>query len=675
MNTFHFQKQRLARAGRRPLRGLVALALWVAGIGAACGGGGGGGGSPTEASFVSPAPFAVLVDGDLLVEVLFVGGAPKASTLELRLDGQPVVFQLAPGGLSANLVGLAPGPHALVLQGVGGNGAALAVETSFEVYAGQGPGPDGGAAPFGNLDNRGALLFGQRGASGNQFFGERVLLVPDLDGDGSAELLVSSPNLGAGRVRVLSGRTGALVWVAQGIDAGERFGRGVAAHGDHNGDGVPDLLVGAPQTANQRGRVDVLSGADGTRLISYSGPVPTVAFEDFGSALATVGDVDLDGVPDFAVGAPLADDNGQNSGALRILSGVDGALIAERFGSGVNAQLGVAMATLGDTNGDGILDLIVGEWGDDTMGPSAGAAEIVSGATGAVLHRFLADAAQDHFGFSVGAVGDVDGDGVPDAIVGGWENSQVAFWAGMARVYSGADGSVIHTFFGGAAEDKFGGAVAGAGDVDGDGHADVLVGALQEQGSLGAVHLFSGATGERLARHTGFVPNGQLGVWVSGGLDLDGDGAPDYAAGAWLEGGDNNAFLSGAAYAWSRRAVRLVGERPRLNLGTGGTSGLCLEAGASRAGEPYLLLGAVQAPNQAAPPLAPWPGGLIDPLQVTLVATAGGLLDGNGRACVAVVVPPATPALVGSQLLRLGLVGLAPGTEDTSQMLRFALVP
>ncbi|MBI1382091.1 MAG: hypothetical protein GC161_13520 [Planctomycetaceae bacterium] len=674
MNTSHAQTRRPPTAlGRWALFGaLAALAL----LGSACGGGGGGGGgAPTQVSFVSPAPFAVLVDGDLAVEVLFDGGAPKASTLELQLDGQPLAFQLVPGGLSANVFGLAPGPHTLVLAGVGGNGAALNADTAFEVYAGDGPGPDGGAPAFANLANRGALLFSQRGASGSQFFGERVLLVPDLDGDGSAELAVASPTLGTGRVRVLSGRTGALLWETLGIDAGERFGRGIAPHGDHDDDGVPDLLVGAPQTANSRGRVDVLSGADGTRLISHSGPVQTVAFEDFGSALAHVGDVDSDGVPDFAVGSPLADDNGTNSGALRILSGANGAILAERFGSGISAQLGVAMATLGDTNGDGTLDLIVGEWGDDEIGPSAGAAEIVSGSNGATLHRFLADAPQDHFGFSVGAAGDVDADGVPDAIVGGWENGQVAFWAGMARVFSGADGSVIHTFFGTAAEDKFGGAVAGAGDVDGDGHADLLVGALQELGSLGAVHLLSGATGALLARHTGFVANGQLGVWVSGGLDLDGDGAPDYAAGAWLEGGDNGAFLSGAAYAWSRRTVRLVPERARLSLGAGGTSGLCFDAGPDRAGEPYMLIGGVQAPGQPAPPMAPWPGGLIDPNQVTLAATAGGLLDGNGRACVQVVLPPATPALVGSQLLRLGMVGFAPDNDDTSQMLRILLVP
>jgi len=350
-------------------------------------------------------------------------------------------------------------------------------------------------------------------------------------------------------------------------------------------------------------------------------------------------------------------------------------VLGERRGVATNAQMGIAIAAIGDVNDDGVLDLIAGAWGDPTVGPSAGAAEILSGADGALLQRFLADAVQDHFGFAVGAASDVNADGIPDAIVGGWENGLVAFWAGMARVYSGADGAVLHTFYGLAANDKFGGAVGGVGDIDGDGHADLIVGALQEQSSFGAVHIFSGQSGERLARHTGFVANGQMGVWVDGGRDLDGDGQPDYVAGAWLEALNPSTFLAGAAYAWSRRPVRLIPERPRYPLLAGGSGGLILDAGAERAGELFLVAGSVLAPNLGAPPLAPWPLGLVDAAQTVLVATAGGVLDGVGRANLVVVVPPATVALVGSQLLRIGFVGVNPGLEDTSQLVRFALVP
>jgi hypothetical protein len=357
------------------------------------------------------------------------------------------------------------------------------------------------------------------------------------------------------------------------------FGASVAGAGDVNGDGVPDIIVGAPQ-ADPGGRTDagsafVFSGANGARLFRFDGQA---AGDCLGFQVASAGDVNGDGRPDFVVGATGADARGRSdAGSAFVFSGANGAQLSRFDGEAAGDMLGSSAASAGDVNGDGVPDIIVGAPGADPGGrKDAGSAFVFSGANGARLFRFDGEAAGDMLGFSAAGVGDVNGDGVPDIVAGapfadpgGREN------AGSAFVFSGATGALVWRFDG---EGKFGYwdclgfSVAGTGDVNGDGKGDVIVGAPGWYGGLGQAVVFSGATGSAFITEWGYLSGGQLvGYWVAGAGDVNGDGAPDFIVGGpglGLGGGTN----AGGAYvdsgATGARVKRFEGPAAWDRLGS-----------------------------------------------------------------------------------------------------------
>jgi hypothetical protein len=209
-------------------------------------------------------------------------------------------------------------------------------------------------------------------------------------------------------------------------------------------------------------------------------------------SVAMVGDFNHDGYDDFIVGAKFDDSNGANAGVARVYSGKDSSVLLSVAG-GDGDWLGIAVAGAGDVNKDGYADVIIGASGDDPNGTNSGSAYLYSGQTGLLLRTFHGFAAFDHFGRAVAGVGDVDGDGADDVAIGAPQEGN-----GTVRVYSGDSGNLIWTFTGIDAGDAFGDAVNGAGDVTGDGFADVIVGA--PLGDLTAVdggyaQVYSGRTG------------------------------------------------------------------------------------------------------------------------------------------------------------------------------------
>ncbi len=214
-------------------------------------------------------------------------------------------------------------------------------------------------------------------------------------------------------------------------------------------------------------------------------PTPQ-AFASFGWAVAGVGDVDGDGTPDLLVGAPFqpVGDN-TNQGQAFVLSGATGNLLftLNTPDEAENTLFGAAVAGVGDVDGDGTPDLLVGA-PDQTVDGNAsqGQAFVLSGFDGSLLHTLNnpTPQADARFGAAVAGVGDVNGDNIPDLLVGADEqdvdgnNSQ-----GQAFVFSGADGSLLHTLNNPTpqASASFGAAVAGVGDVNGDDRSDLLVGA------------------------------------------------------------------------------------------------------------------------------------------------------------------------------------------------------
>ena len=191
---------------------------------------------------------------------------------------------------------------------------------------------------------------------------------------------------------------------------------------------------------------------------------------------------------------------------------------------------------------------------------------VYSGATGLPIHVFWGDNSQDHLGSRVAGVGDVDNDGVPDFAAGASGDDGNGDAAGAAKVFSGATGALIYEFLGESLGDQLGNAVTGAGDVNGDGHPDIGVGAIRAayQGSQsGRAYVFSGLDGSILLRFDGAAVSDFLGGTLSGVGDVNDDGKDDLIVGA--TGSDLGGSSSGAAYVLSLS--------PWTSLG-GGTAGL-----------------------------------------------------------------------------------------------------
>ena len=408
--------------------------------------------------------------------------------------------------------------------------------------------------------------------------------VGDVNGDGVAELVAAGPNgpIFPGFGQLLDGATGVFLKTLTGAFPYSFLS--MAAPGDVTGDGLPDLVhgnldnaqispqahasvkalpagntvltLGLPPNHTGVGAAGALAGdfdGDGLDDVALAGMNDVSVYSRqsgallqqidyafpvffFGSpALVAPGDVNADGVPDFVVGDGFAGSQSTNfSGRLSVYSGSDGALLGGAVGATSGENFALSLAGTADRDGDGVRDFYVGIPGLDVGAADSGAVELRSGATLAVIDTLTGQAqATGRFGQSVDAGGDVNGDGVPDLVVGSREELPGQTNAGTLYLLDGLTGGTLWTASGATDAVQILGAIVG--DGDGDEVLDVLatewlwpdVGANFNRGRI---RLLSGATGLALWEVQGTVMDEHLGLHFGAAGDVDGDGYADVAA-------------------------------------------------------------------------------------------------------------------------------------------------
>ncbi len=365
----------------------------------------------------------------------------------------------------------------------------------------------------------GRILHASEGDTKHIYLGFSVNAAGDVNGDGYPDVIAGAvgnpsgaPGLGAypGSARVFSGRDGSALYTFAGEAAYDLFGWTVDGAGDVNADGYADLLITAPEydvdpdgtplsgdEFFSAGRMYVYSGKDGSSLYTKDGwpYLAGISLHGFGYAAGSAGDANGDGYVDFLVGAIYADNKGPDSGTVQLFSGKDGNLLQFHDGDSIGDRLGSSVGGIGDVDGDGYDDYLVGAPFDDNTANNAGSARVFSGKDGRIFRIFDGDAAEDRFGSSVDGAGDVDGDGKVDFVVGAHRSDDLSPTSGYARVFSGLTGVSLYDLNGDAVYGNFAWSVGGAGDVNGDGYDDVIVGDYLDNngsGSFGSARVFSG---------------------------------------------------------------------------------------------------------------------------------------------------------------------------------------
>ncbi len=414
------------------------------------------------------------------------------------------------------------------------------------------------------------------------FFGWSVASAGDVNGDGYSDVIIGAHqyddniNENEGRAFVYHGSASGLSNTPNSTpdDADlnlAQFGYSVASAGDVNGDGFSDVIIGANLYDDgvniDEGRAFVYHGS-ASGLSATPNNTPDDAdqlYANFGTSVASAGDVNGDGYSDVIVGAYQFEDGGNvNEGRAFVYHGSATGLSATPNNTPddadqVGANFGISVASAGDLNGDGYSDVIVGAWAyDDGGNIDEGRAYVYFGsATGLSATPNStpddADKASNWFATSVASAGDINGDGYSDVIIGAQgDNDCTSIGEGWAFIYHGSpDGlsvSSTWTAESNLAYSFYGVSVSSAGDVNGDGYSDVIIGAHQfsnGEAAEGKAYVYHGsATGLSLTPNWTAESNqafAYFGVTVSCAGDVNGDGYSDIIVAATaFDNGETN---------------------------------------------------------------------------------------------------------------------------------------
>jgi len=432
------------------------------------------------------------------------------------------------------------------------------------------------------------------GNAGQQLSCPYSIAVADFDGDGMDDLAISSieddvSGVASGSVFLFRATTvlaatavssNAADGVLLGEDAGDLAGQSLAVLRDFDGDGTPDLGVGAVFADSGAGRAYLLSGADLLAASSMALADATHRFEsddataEFGGHIADAGDLDGDGLSDFIVGSIRRD---TNSGAAWVFLSSDYRSRTQTFatqsrwllsGEGRGDYAGARVASLPDVDGDSLPELIATAYLNETGGNNAGRAYVLrSSQLGDERFIEMGDAnfivsgpAEGRLGLGVATTGDIDGDGIFDLLLGAPDSSSAGTTGGHAFMFSGATvrtgGTITSSeapwsVTGEMPADYLGFSIVAVPDLDGDGADEILTGAKRatsDQSGQGAAYLFlsgdrgsSGTTDAASATFWGEDAGDQAGRALASG-DINGDGFADLVVGSCHNGaGGENA--------------------------------------------------------------------------------------------------------------------------------------
>lgn len=382
-----------------------------------------------------------------------------------------------------------------------------------------------------------ADLYTIQGVGAEDLMGMAVGPAGRYNADTNRDIIAGAPEnfiiftAGNGRASVHDGTTGSVITTFFGDDTFDQFGLAVDGGFDYNNDGRDDVIVGArlasPGVA-AAGVARIFSGANNMLLHEIAG---TSVSEHLGESVSGCGDVNNDGFDDVIVGSPGYSNPNPDTGKAQVISGFDNSVIWTVMGTGADDSFGVSVCGMGDLNGDNFDEFAVGSNFDGV--------KIYNGATGGIWLNLPALQRDDFYGGAIGCAGDVNGDNVNDIVIGASQRAGLIAQPGYAEIRSGFTGGLIHTETGDNPGDRMGISVDGAGDLNGDGRHEVIIGADQlGEGANGYARVLNGMTLATMFDITSANPNNNilLGASVAGLGDVNGDGSLEVAAGQPLDG-------------------------------------------------------------------------------------------------------------------------------------------
>ncbi len=518
------------------------------------------------------------VNGDSFSDVII--GASAFTNGESN-EGQALVYLGASAGLTASPAWTVESDQALARLG---SSVAIAGDVDGDGYSDV----IVGAAEYDNVEVDEGRAFVYFGAStgldsnaawsaesdlGGAFLGQSVAHAGDVNGDGFSDVIVGAPGLtnghtNEGRAYVYLGSAAGLAtspaWTVESNQLNAQFGFSVASAGDVNGDGFSDVLVGAISFDNgqtNEGRVFLYLGSStGLATIPSWTAESNQAFAQFGFSVATAGDVNGDGLSDVIVGSYLYDNGQADEGRVSLYYGSATALSSTPAWTAesdqVDAWFGYSVATAGDVNRDEYSDVIIGSIAYDNGEANEGRVFVYLGSSSGLATSPAWTAESDQggaqFGHSVATAGDVNGDGYSDVIIGSNQYDNGSTDEGRAFVYTGSASGLSTSFIWTAESDQstaqFGRCVSTAGDVNNDGYSDVIVGSGLYNGGHtdeGRAFVYEGSATGIASAPSWIAESNQFEgffAWsVATAGDVNGDGYGDVVVGAWgFDAGQTN---------------------------------------------------------------------------------------------------------------------------------------